>query len=445
MRNLRALPLLALVMTAACSSSSSDGSSGSPGSGDPGSGNPDDTTPCVAGVSDELLHATTHAKSRSALATGDGVIGVAYTDPKGDVAIGVVGADGTATQNALTSTVDRKTYQDYGLRMTYGNGRFAIGFDVERTTSDTHASPQTGWPSAGLVTVANTGDDIGVPQIANDDLDRTGSEGGDPVQASASTPIATSDGFFVAWSDIRTAEPIQMGVNIAGWSGIYGFDFDANGKAKMSEDAQVEQEDIAFGFAGVSTSKGILVAWGGRDSNDTQAWLTTRVGPASGDFTPATPAGPAVKLSSYTSIGLTGAVGADGKALFVWEVRPLSASFDALYAVLVDASGNLVSSTKLAESKTLSYGMATVAPTDSGYVVAYASGKDLTTFDTLHTASVDATGAVDTSNDPAQAIDGGELQGNLAASSANGRTVVYFASGAAPNLSLRSFTQCPAQ
>ncbi|HEX7665992.1 MAG TPA: hypothetical protein VF407_15805, partial [Polyangiaceae bacterium] len=339
-------------------------------------------------------------------------------------------------------------YQDFSVKLVYSQGKFGVGFDSERSTSFPNDSDPSGWQSASFATVDAKNGKATLPTVANDDLDRSDSH--QPVQAAVSTPIATPDGFFVAWSDTRTAEPVPYDVNAAYYSGIYGMPFALDGKAATYDDVQVEQMDIPYGFAGVATAKGILMAWGGRNPDSTEAWLYTRSGPADGEFTIASPGDPIAKWTGpIAKMGesLTGALGADGNVLFVFETWDASDDADSLSAVVVDAKGKLVANNLLATKKGTTFGLASVTATPNGYVVAYASVTNpLTTpveYDTVHLASVDASGNVDTSNDPAATVDGGNVQSLAASVDANGIASVYVASGAAPELSLRSLTVCP--
>ena len=399
---------------------------------------------CTSGVSDEILHLATATSSREAVATGEGTAGVAFSDATGALNIGLVAPDGTTSAHVLSNPIPRSHYKDYSVGLAYAQGRFALTFDFERTTSANVTSPD-GWASVGFTSIDATTGTPSAIEMANNDIDRTGSDGGDPVQAWGGVAIPTKSGFFVEWSDMRTAEPIQYGVNLAGWTGMYGFGFALDGDLGMNEDVQVMQQDAPFGYAGVSTSKGILAAWGGRDANATEAWLYTRLGPASGQFTPGPTSSPIVKVPGAIGRALTAARGADGNVLLAFEVGSLT-GVGSIVTVVVDSSGNLVSKHTLAQSANRSYGMSAIAATSAGYAVAYASQSTSSTkasFDTIHLASLDATGAPTGATEDTP-IDGAPLQGNLAvAADDTGRVVVYFVSGTTPSLSLRSLTACP--
>ena len=79
---------------------------------------------CTPGVSDEIMHLTTSPSSREALAIGDGIVGVAYSDGTGAINLGIASADGNASNHVLTKAIPRTKYKDYFVSLSYNQSRF---------------------------------------------------------------------------------------------------------------------------------------------------------------------------------------------------------------------------------------------------------------------------------------------------------------------------------
>ncbi|NOU34516.1 MAG: hypothetical protein HOO96_42025 [Polyangiaceae bacterium] len=435
-----------MVLVTGCTSSSASSSSPSGSEPQPDAGGPA-AIECTAGISDELLHLDTQPSSGVALAIGEDALGVAYFDAKARINLGLVAADGTSQTIVASGAIENTHYKSYGVDLAYGQGAFGVGFSMERTPETTGAEP--GWSGVGFLTVAAATKRAGAVTMANRDLDRTGGGGrGGPVAATAPHVTALDAGFLVSWSDTRTAEPTRYGVNLAYWHGIYGRAYDAKGTAKSYDDVQVQQQNSAYGFSTTATPSGVLAVWTGRSSNDSDTTLLTRLGPATGAFTIAPVSAPAnptiVTLPKVSALDLVSAVGADGNVLSAVTVRSL-ASETSVYAVLVDRNGKLVSSKQLPAFKAVGVSKPAVVATATGYQVVFMSGAYDSAAkgpvgDSLHVVNVDAAGVPGT--DTVTAIAGGMLWGGIATRVTEGKSLVYFLTGASPSLSLHALTVC---
>ncbi len=126
-------------------------------------------------------------------------------------------------------------------------------------------------------------------------------------------------------------------------------------------------------------------------------------------------------------------------------VRSLAASTTSFYAILVDAKGNLLSSKPLPAFKAEGVSKAAVVATETGYRIAFMSGPYDSAGkgpvgDSLHVVNVDAAGAP--GDDTVTAISNGMLGGGIATRVSEGKTLVYFLTGATPSLSLHALTLC---
>jgi hypothetical protein len=246
--------------------------------------------------------------------------------------------------------------------------RFGFGWYTERSTS-LIAGGSGVWATSFATMNASSGS-VSPADYASPERGRHDSR--DLVLAIDPVVSATSDGFFVSWRDTRTAEPAVMGVNIAGWIGLYGQAFDASGQASGS-DVQVAQTTFPSSVLGLHAGGKLSMLWSGNaDGNDHFLAMRTVSGTS---FTPAEAPSPFATFLSYDALEVAAAVGADGRTLVLTTYRDGAGSH--LGSIVLGASGNVEQ--KLQAWPETGLRMPAVAATADGFVaVAVERGQNST-------------------------------------------------------------------
>jgi hypothetical protein len=399
---------------------------------------------CTPGTSDELMPVVTRMNEHVALALGDDVLGLSYFDANSKVNLGLIASDGGSKNLVLTGAINNAVYKSYGTGLAYGHGAFGVGFDMERLPDIETA--ERGLSGVGFVVLDIATERASHPSMANLDLDRTGGGGGAPVQAGGPRVTPTSNGFFTSWYDTRTAEPSRYNVNISGWGGLYGRVYDATGKAKSSNDVQVQQQGLPYGFSIVPTGSGLLAVWANTNDAHNGSLVFAKEGPASGNFT--VPAASAPRTADIFGVPnsrpqrLATAAGADGNVLAVVAVKTFSEQ-TTLHALLLSERGKLLSSKVLSSLKDERSGRIAVSLAPNGYTAAFMSEGESQSTENLHVVDVDASGTP--GEDVVTELTQGAMEEDVAIRATAAKTQVYFMTGASPSLSVRSYTVCRAR
>ncbi len=214
--------------------------------------------------------------------------------------------------------------------LSHHGGRFGFAWTSARASDR---------PGIRFSTLGPADDSASDADLASPDSGRY-TRSTDPVTASAPVVSSAPDGFFVAWTDIRTAEPVQQGVNIAGWSGLYGQTFDASG-SPVGDDVQIEQSFLPDSYAGVTAGDRFSFFFAHSTRAESVDFFVRQGAPST--FAPADTPPVLFRLALRNATDRASAVvvaaGADGRALVVAGARGDKAAYSG--ALLLGTNGKV--------------------------------------------------------------------------------------------------------
>lgn len=303
------LPVLGLAFGLGCSTSVDD--PGSAPSAPPAKA-PDSAPSCTPFAPATLL--SLNALGAPSVALSDTHLGFGYVD---ETSIPTVASVDLASREGTTHGWSRAVATgegSLGLRtsLAFHESRFGFAWTSARTSDRSGVRFATLVPEDGSASEA---------ELASPDSGRY-ARSTDPVTAGYPGVSPAPGGFFVAWTDTRTAEPAQQGVNIAGWTGIYGRTFDASG-SPVGDDVQIEQSFLPGSYAGVTAGDRFSFLFSDATRSEKGVDFFVRQG-APSTFTPAAPPPALFRLPGLdpgVRAGAVMAAGADGRVLIVAGAR----------------------------------------------------------------------------------------------------------------------------
>lgn len=290
----------------------------------------------------------------------DSHLGFGYVDEKSIPTVASVdlGTRDVATHGWSSARAVVTAEGSLGLRtsLAHQGDRFGFAWTSARASGRSGLRFATLGPQDGAASDA---------ELASPDSGRY-TRSSDPVTASGPVVSPTPDGFFVSWTDIRTAEPAPQGVNLAGWTGLYGQAFDASGRA-VGDDVQIEQSLLARSYAGVTAGDRFSFVFAGSNGSEGLDVFVRQGAPST--FVPA-PTPPALfrfaLRSSADRANALVAAGADGRALVVVGARGEAQAYSG--SLVLGANGKV--ETPYAAWEGTDFAPAALTAGPNGFVVA---------------------------------------------------------------------------
>ena len=301
-------------------------------------------------------------------------LGFGYIDEDGAPTVQI--HDVTAAETVTAQWSKKVVSEHYGssyIRTSLAHNGDTFGFGWY-TEADRIKEKDT-WTTRFGTVAADSGETTSVAD-GNDDYGRAGSE--DMVQARNPHVMPFGEGFLMTWDDVRTAEPTELNVNVAGWKGIYGRRYDAKGKA-AANDVQIAQAGSPASITGVSDGTRVMPIWSVEDGK----YHSRLYARSESVFTPVK-VKPLEELDSYRTTQLAAALGPDGDVLVVVERWTGYSGPTTLGSMLLSMSGTVKES--YADWDDAPLRSPALVATKDGYVVAgYEMAKEDTP-DALATA-----------------------------------------------------------